>query len=604
MENAVTEQTTQKKKIEFDLSEFTGDDREQMAQMYEETLKDFEPGSIVTGKVMEVHNNEVLVDIGYKSEGLISSDEFEKLDEVNAGDEIYVLLSQIEDDDGMVVLSKQKADEQMRWERIREQHDEGTVIKGTVKRRVKGGLIVSVEGVDAFLPGSHIDVMPVRDMDGCIGEIYDFKIIKMNPERKNIIVSRRQLIEDSRKEKRQSLLSTIEQGQTRTGIVKNITDFGVFVDLDGLDGLLHITDMSWGRVKHPSDMVSVGESIEVRILDVDFERERVSLGLKQKEANPWVDVASKYPVGSRLRGKVVNIVPYGAFVELEEGVEGLVHVSEISWTKRIVRASDVLALGDEVDVVVLDINEQDQKIALGMRQTEENPWDTVQERYPVGSRVKGVVRNFTTYGAFLELEDGIDGMIHVSDMSWTRKVNHPSEVLEKGQEVHAVVLEVDSDNKRISLGLKQAHDDPWAGIAEKYKPGDIVKGSVSKIASFGAFVEIEEGVDGLVHISQISEGHVNKVQDALQVGQEIEARIVRIDREERRIGLSIKAVSLPDEEFQMKQEELMEGLKPGEDMVDLAGAFEDAFDGLIAEEQAEEEEQEWRPGRHGREDSE
>ncbi|MFW5871074.1 MAG: 30S ribosomal protein S1 [Verrucomicrobiota bacterium] len=575
-----------------------------MAQMYEETLKDFEPGSIVTGKVMEVHNNEVLVDIGYKSEGLISSDEFEKLDEVNAGDEIYVLLSQIEDDDGMVVLSKQKADEQMRWERIREQHDEGTVIKGTVKRRVKGGLIVSVEGVDAFLPGSHIDVMPVRDMDGCIGEIYDFKIIKMNPERKNIIVSRRQLIEDSRKEKRQSLLSTIEQGQTRTGIVKNITDFGVFVDLDGLDGLLHITDMSWGRVKHPSDMVSVGESIEVRILDVDFERERVSLGLKQKEANPWVDVASKYPVGSRLRGKVVNIVPYGAFVELEEGVEGLVHVSEISWTKRIVRASDVLALGDEVDVVVLDINEQDQKIALGMRQTEENPWDTVQERYPVGSRVKGVVRNFTTYGAFLELEDGIDGMIHVSDMSWTRKVNHPSEVLEKGQEVHAVVLEVDSDNKRISLGLKQAHDDPWAGIAEKYKPGDIVKGSVSKIASFGAFVEIEEGVDGLVHISQISEGHVNKVQDALQVGQEIEARIVRIDREERRIGLSIKAVSLPDEEFQMKQEELMEGLKPGEDMVDLAGAFEDAFDGLIAEEQAEEEEQEWRPGRHGREDSE
>ncbi len=604
MEDTATEQTTQKKKIEFDLSEFTGDDREQMAQMYEETLKDFEPGSIVTGKVMEVHNNEVLVDIGYKSEGLIPSNEFEELNEVNAGDEIYVLLSQIEDDDGMVVLSKQKADEQMRWERIREQHDEGTVIKGTVKRRVKGGLIVSVEGVDAFLPGSHIDVTPVRDMDGCIGETYDFKIIKMNPERKNIIVSRRQLIEDSRKEKRQHLLSTIEPEQTRTGIVKNITDFGVFVDLDGLDGLLHITDMSWGRVKHPSDMVSVGDTLEVRILDVDFERERVSLGLKQKDANPWKDVASKYPVGSRLRGKVVNIVPYGAFVELEEGVEGLVHVSEISWTKRIVRASDVLSLGDEVDVVVLDINEQDQKIALGMRQTEENPWDTVQARYPVGTRVKGVVRNFTTYGAFLELEDGIDGMIHVSDMSWTRKVNHPSEVLEKGQEVQAVVLEVDSDNKRISLGLKQAHDDPWATIADKYKPGDIVKGVVSKIASFGAFVELEEGVDGLVHISQISDGHVEKVQDALQVGQELEARIVRIDRDERRIGLSIKAVSLPDEEFQMKQEELMEGLKPGEDMVDLAGAFEDAFDGLIAEEQREEEEQEWRPGRHSDEDSE
>ncbi len=596
MENATTEQTTQKKKIEFDLSEFTGDDREQMAQMYEETLKDFEPGSIVSGKVMEIHNNEVLVDIGYKSEGLIPSNEFEKLNEVNPGDEIYVLLSQIEDDDGMVVLSKEKADEQMRWDRIREQHDEGTVTHGTVKRRVKGGLIVSVEGVDAFLPGSHIDVTPVRDMDGCIGQTYDFKIIKMNPERKNIIVSRRQLIEDSRKEKRQTLLTTIEPGQTREGIVKNITDFGVFVDLDGMDGLLHITDMSWGRIKHPSEMVSVGDNLEVRILDVDYERERVSLGLKQKGANPWQDVTSKYPVGSRLRGKVVNIVPYGAFVELEEGVEGLVHVSEISWTKRIVRASDVLSLGDEVDVVVLDINEDEQKIALGMRQTEENPWDTVQERYPVGTRVKGVVRNFTTYGAFLELEDGIDGMIHVSDMSWTRKVNHPSEVLEKGQEVQAVVLEVDSNNKRISLGLKQAHQDPWVTIAENYKPGDIVKGLVSKIASFGAFIELEEGVDGLVHISQISDGHVNKVQDALQVGQEVEARIVRIDRDERRIGLSIKAVSLPEEEFRMKQEELMEGLKPGEDMVDLAGAFDDAFDGLVAQE--EEEEQEWRPGQH------
>jgi small subunit ribosomal protein S1 len=588
------EQTTQKKKIEFNLSDFSANDRDQMTQMYEETLKDFEPGSIVTGKVMEVHNNEVLVDIGYKSEGLIPANEFEELDQIEPGDELYVLLSEIEDDDGMVVLSKQKADDQMRWDRIREQYDEGNVIKGTVKRRVKGGLIVNVEGVDAFLPGSHIDVTPVRDMDSCLGQTYDFKIIKMNPERKNIIVSRRQLIEDSRKQKRQELLETIEPGQTRQGIVKNITDFGVFVDLDGMDGLLHITDMSWGRIKHPSEMVSIGDPLEVRILDIDYERERVSLGLKQKEANPWQDVSSKYPVGSRLRGKVVNIVPYGAFVELEEGVEGLVHVSEISWTKRIVRASDVLSLGDEVDVAVLDINEQEQKIALGMRQTEENPWDTVQERYPVGSRVKGTVRNFTSYGAFLELEDGIDGMIHVSDMSWTRKVNHPSEVLEKGQEVEAAVLEVDSDNKRISLGLKQAHDDPWASIADKYKVGDLVKGVVSKIASFGAFVEIEEGVDGLVHISQISEGHVDKVQDALQVGQEVEARIVRIDRDERRIGLSIKAATLPDEEFQMKQEELMEGLKPGEDMVDLAGAFDEAFDGLVVQE----EEEEWRPGQH------
>jgi small subunit ribosomal protein S1 len=390
--------------------------------------------------------------------------------------------------------------------------------------------------------------------------------------------------------KKRELLSTIVKGQARKGTVKNITDFGVFVDLDGLDGLLHITDMSWGRIKHPSEMVRVGDPIEVVILDVDQDKERVSLGLKQRSANPWDDINEKFPVGSRLRGKVVNLVPYGAFVEIEEGVEGLVHVSEISWTKRVARASDVLSVGDEVDVVVLSVNPEEQKIALGMRQTEANPWDTVQARYPVGTRINGQVRNFTSYGAFVELEDGIDGMIHVSDMSWTRKINHPSEVLEKGQTVDAVVLEVDSGNKRISLGLKQASDDPWNTISSRYQIGQLVKGTVLKVATFGAFIQLEEGVDGLVHISQISDDHVEKVRDALDVGQEVEARVIKIDQVARRIGLSIKAKEMPEEEFTRHKEEMLEGLQPGENMVDLAGAFDEAFSGL----------EEWHPGENKR----
>jgi small subunit ribosomal protein S1 len=366
------------------------------------------------------------------------------------------------------------------------------------------------------------------------------------------------------------------------------------VDLDGLDGLLHITDMSWGRIKHPSEMVSVGQELEVQILEVDQDRERVSLGLKQAQPNPWDDIENKFPVGSRLHGKVVNLVPYGAFVEIERGVEGLVHVSELSWTRRIARASDVLAVGQEVDVVVLSINKSEQKIALGVRQTEDNPWDTVQERYPVGSRVKGTVRNFTSYGAFVELEDGIDGMIHISDMSWTRKINHPSELLNKADEVEAVVLEVDPTQNRISLGLKQAQDDPWNSIMARFEVGQIVKGKITKVASFGAFVEIEEGVDGLVHISQISDERVERVKDVLNIGDEIEARIMRIDRAERRIGLSIKAAKMPDDEFMRQRDDMIEGLRRGEDMVDLAGAFDEALGGLAMGSP-----EEWRPGQSG-----
>ncbi|MFC1453274.1 30S ribosomal protein S1 [Verrucomicrobiota bacterium] len=565
-----------------------------MARMYEETLKDFVEGSIVKGTVLEVRSNEVLVDIGYKSEGVIPGVEFGDLNEVKPGDHFDVLLAEIEDDSGMVLLSKEKADLKLRWDHVLAAYDEGSVVGGTIKTRVRGGMIVDVEGVDAFLPGSQLDVMPVRNTDAYLGRDFDFKILKISQERRNIILSRRELIEETLRTKKRELMATIEAGQQRRGKVKNITDFGVFVDLDGLDGLLHITDMSWGRIKHPSEMVSVGQELDIVILDVDHERERVSLGLKQKTPNPWEGIEAKFPIGSRLRGRVVNLVPYGAFVELEEGVEGLVHVSEISWTRRVVRASDVLGVGQEVDVVVLSINKDEQKIALGIRQTEANPWDTVQERYPVGSRVSGEVRNFTSYGAFVELEDGIDGMIHVSDMSWTRKINHPSEVLQKGSSVEAVVLEVDPDNKRIGLGLKQAQEDPWNTIASRYNVGQVVRGKVSKVASFGAFIEIEEGVDGLVHISQISDEHVEKVRDVLKVGDEIEARVLRIDRAERRIGLSVKAAGLGEEEFAQQQEEILEGLRPGEDMVDLAGALDEALGmgGAVAEE--------WRPGQKDR----
>ena len=585
MQQTTEQPTKRKKKVDFDLSQFGGDDRAEMARMYEETLKSFTEGSIVDGEVLEVRNSEVLVDIGYKSEGVIPAVEFKNLGEVKPGDKLRVLLAQIEDENGMVVLSKEQAEQKLMWEAVLAKHAEGGEVQGIVRTRVRGGLIVDVDGVDAFLPGSQIDAVPVHNTDSLLGQTFDFKILKISPERRNIIVSRRALIEERLRGKKKKLLAEIEVGQKRSGKVKNITDFGVFVDLDGLDGLLHITDMSWGRIKHPSEMVSVGEELEVSILDVDLDRERVSLGLKQSTANPWDDIETKCPVGSRVRGKVVNLVPYGAFVELEKGVEGLVHVSEISWTKRVARASDVLSIGEEVDVAVLSVNRSDQKIALGIRQTEDNPWDTVQARYPVGSRIKGTVRNFTSYGAFVELEDGIDGMIHVSDMSWTRKINHPSELIEKGQDVEAIVLEVDPSNQRISLGLKQASDDPWNTIASRYTIGQVVKGTVTKVASFGAFVELEEGVDGLVHISQISEDHVEKVRDALDVGREVEARIVRVDRAERRIGLSMRAVAMADEEFSQQQEQIAaDGLRPGEDMVGLASAFDEAFG------------EEWTPG--------
>lgn len=551
---------------------------QELSDLLDASLKQAEENRIVKGMVLEVRPSEVLIDVGGKSEGVVPVGEFDDVSQVQIGTEVDVLIIQTENEDGMVVLSKKLADDKIRWESVLERYPEGCVVKGLVKSKVRGGLIVDVDGVESFLPGSQIDISPVHNPDDYLGNTYDFKLIKISNDRRNIILSRRELMEEQLSDKRDALLDTLVKGERRIGKVKNITDFGVFVDLDGIDGLLHITDLSWGRVKHPSEIVQPGQELEVVILDVDQSRGRVSLGLKQAQPNPWDDIEMRYPANSRLRGKVVNLVPYGAFVELEPGIEGLVHVSEFSWTQRVVRASDVLNIDDEVDVVVLGVNKEEQKIALGIRQTEENPWDTVSDRYPVGTRVKGKVRNFTSYGAFIQLEDGIDGMVHVSDMNWTRKINHPTELLQKGQEVETVVLEIDSANQRISLGLKQAQEDPWSNITAHYAVGQLVKGKVSKIASFGAFVELEGGVDGLVHISQLSDDHVERVKDAIKVGQEVEARIVRIDTEGRRIGLSMKSDGGEDTDFELPDEYKTESsLKVGQNIVGLASAFDEAF---------------------------
>ena len=551
-------------------------------------------GSLIEGTVSAIKGDDVFVDIGYKSTGTIGIDEFGEGAEVKVGDKVTVMLRELENDKtGMVVLSKRAADDKIRWDKILERYVEGCVVTGTIKSAVRGGLLVQIDDVEAFLPGSQVEVTPVKELEPYVGQTFDFKVIKISNERRNLIVSRRELIEGQLAEKKAELLACLQKGEVRKGRVKNITDFGAFVDLDGIDGLLHITDMSWGRIKHPSEILKVGQEIDVMVLDIDRDRERISLGLKQTTENPWNTIQDRFPVGARVSGKVVNLAAYGAFVEIAPGIEGLVHISEFSWTKRVARASDVLSVGDEVQVVVLSVDMENQKIALGIRQTQANPWDTVQERFPVGSKVKGKVRNFTAYGAFVELEEGIDGMIHVSDMSWTRKINHPSECLQKGQEVEAVVLDVNAKDQRISLGLKQAQPDPWDEIAQKFPVGSVVKGKVSKIASFGAFVELEDGVDGLVHISQISDQRVDKVKDALEVGQEVEARVVKVDRGERRIGLSIRAMSMSDEEVQaLASEASGEGsgshsasTSGSENLGGLSAAFDNAFANV-----------EWQPG--------
>ncbi|KXU35007.1 30S ribosomal protein S1 [Cephaloticoccus primus] len=550
-----------------------------MQELLEQSSFDkLKEGSIVSGTITEIRQNEVVVDIGGKSEGLIPAHEFIDIGELQIGSQIEVLVEKLEDKGGSPVVSFDKAEQKKNWENILTTFPEGSVATGRVKAKVKGGLIISV-GVDAFMPASHIDVQPPKNLDQYVGQTYDFKVLKINPERKNIVLSRRELIEEQRAEKRRSLLESIEPGQVRKGIVKNITDFGAFIDLDGMDGLLHITDMSWGRISHPSEMLKQGEEIEVMIIEVNREKERVSLGLKQTTRNPWDEIDRKYPVGAKIAGKVVNLVPYGAFVELEPGVEGLVHITEMSWTRRITKPSELLKVGDEVEAVVLGIQKEEQKISLGLRQLEPNPWDMVRHNYPVGARVRGKVRNMTTYGAFIELEEGIDGMVHVSDMSWTRKVNHPSEVLKKGDEVEATVLDVDAQQQRISLGMKQLTDDPWADIDSHFKIGDVITGTVTKLTSFGAFVDLRDGIDGLVHISQISEDRVEKVKDVLSAGQEVTARVIKIDRDERRLGLSIKAANYSSEELAAETASF-EALnrQSGTDMMNLGDILDAAHD--------------------------
>ena len=544
----------------------------------EEALKGssmrFAPGEIVKGTIIEVRNKEVLVDIGYKSEGTISGGEFDDIKTVKVGDVIDVLIERLEDKEGNVILSKEKAEFKKNWDRILIIAGEGTTVTGKVKSAIKGGLIVNI-GVEAFLPASQIDIIPPKNLQPFIGNTYEFKVVKINLDRQNVVLSRRELIEAERGARRAALLTDMTPGDIRKGVVKNITDFGAFIDLNGLDGLLHITDMSWGRIAHPSDILKVGQELDVVVLDVNREKERVSLGLKQKLSNPWENIEGKFTVGQKVKGKVVNLVPYGAFVELEPGVEGLVHVTELSWTKRIAKPSDVLKAGQELEAVVLGINREEQKISLGVRQLETNPWDQAAEKYPAGTKVKGKIRNLTSYGAFLELEEGIDGMIHVSDVSWTRKINHPSEVLKKGDEVEAVVLEVDKANQRIALGVKQLGEDPWSNIDKFYKVGDLVTGKVTKLASFGAFVGLDHDIDGLVHISQVSEERIDKIKNVLKPGEDVNARVIKIDKSERRIGLSIKAANYSTEQL-VAEQKMLDNLKPGEDLVALQHAFDAA----------------------------
>jgi small subunit ribosomal protein S1 len=544
------------------------------------SFKELRENSIVRGTIIDIKPQVVLVDIGYKSEGAVPVSEFEDED-IQVGDEIEVLLQRLENDEGMVVLSKEKAAHKQNWDKIVKVFHEGGLVKGKVRGVVKGGLTVNV-GVEAFLPGSQIDIIPPKDLNEYVGNVYEFKIVKINDDRKNVVLSRREVIEAERSEQRQRFLETVKIGDKVEGAVKNITDFGVFVDLNGMDGLLHITDMSWGRINHPTEMVAVGQRLTVQVLDVNREKERVSLGLKQMQNNPWENIEASYPIGHRVKGKVTKLVAYGAFVEIQDGVEGLVHVSELSWTKRIARPSDVLSLGQELEAVVLGINKEEQKISLGVRQLDSNPWDDIDQRYPVGTKIKGKVRNLTAYGAFVEMEEGIDGMIHVSDLSWTRKINHPSEALKKGDEMEAVVIEIDKANQRISLGVKQLDEDPWAGIDAKFHVGDLVKGTVAKLASFGAFIQLKDDIDGLVHISQLSEDHVNRVKDVLKVGQEVEARVIKVDKVERRIGLSIKAANYSEDELR-RETAAFEALRPSTDMVGLEEAFKFA-------------QEEWRPG--------
>lgn len=533
-----------------DIPKDAGDSMESVMDMYEESFKRFAEGEVVTGRIISIDKDQVLIDIGYKSEGQVRMQEF--LDEngnitAKVGDAIEVMVEWWDDEEERVLLSKDKAANIKIWESIKTSYDEEGTVKGTITNRVKGGFSVDI-GVPAFLPGSQADLRPIRNLDEMVGKEFDFKILKYNRKRSNIVLSRRAILEKELDEKRTATLANIEEGKVVEGAVKNITEYGVFVDLGGVDGLLHITDISWGRVKHPSELFSIGDDITVKILNLDLENERVSLGMKQLAEDPWTTAAEKYAVGSRVTGKVVSLTDYGAFIELEEGIEGLIHVSEMSWTRKIRHPSKVVSVGDEVEAVVLDIKPESRRISLGMKQVVPNPWDVISGKYPIGTTIEGKIKNITDFGLFIGIDEGIDGLVHISDISWTKRIKHPSELYKKGDVVQAIVLDIEKNNERFSLGIKQLQNDPWQSVSERYEVGKEITGTITNLTDFGVFVELEEGIEGLVHISEISKDKIKSPTEKFKVGDVITSRVMNINTEERRIGLSIKRLEIEDEQ--------------------------------------------------------
>jgi len=522
--------------------------------LYEESLKQIEEGAIVTGTVISINPDTVLVDVGYKSEGEIPIFQFKDPQgniTIEEGDKVEVLVVSREDDEGIIHISKEKADKIKAWREITKACNEGAVIEGTIVARVKGGMSVDIGGVIAFLPGSQIDIRPIRNMDELVGQSFKFKVLKLNEKRNNIVISRRALLEEEREKKRKELLEKIEENVVLEGTVKNITEYGAFIDLDGLDGLLHITDMSWGRINHPSEILSIGDTINVKVIKYDHERQRVSLGLKQLSPDPWENIEEKYPIGVRIKGKVVSITDYGAFIELEEGVEGMVHVTEMAWGKKLRHPSKIVDLGEMVEIEVIGVDPEKKRISLSMKQLEKDPWQVVEEKYPVGTKIVGRIKTVTNFGVFVGLGEGVDGLVHVSDMSWTKKIRNPADIYKKGQEIEAVVLKIDRENERFSLGIKQLEKDPWDEIPDQYRLGDLVKGNVTNVTDFGVFLEIEKGIEGLIHISELSDERLEDIRNFSVVGDELEAKIIHLDPRERKIGLSIKALKKEMEKADM-----------------------------------------------------
>ncbi len=526
------------------------DNLDNLMDMYEESFKRFQEGAVVTGRIISVDKEHVLVDIGYKSEGQIRIHEFKDDDgniKAEVGDQVEVMVELWDDDEEVVILSKEKAASVKIWEEIKKTYDEDGTVEGVITNRVKGGFSVDI-GVQAFLPGSQADLRPIRNLDDMVGQTYQFKILKYNRKRSNIVLSRRVMLEQDRESKRAATLKAISEGKVIEGIIKNITEYGVFVDLGGVDGLLHITDISWGRVKHPSELFSLGDNIKVKILSLDLEKERVSLGLKQLSEDPWLTAMEKYALGSRITGRVVSLTDYGAFVELEEGIEGLIHVSEMSWTRKIRHPSKVVSIDEPVEAVVLDIKPESRRISLGMKQVVPNPWDVISEKYPVGTTIEGKIKNITDFGLFIGIDEGIDGLVHISDISWTKRIKHPSELYKKGDVVQSVVMEIDKANERFSLGVKQMQPDPWKTVSERYEVGKEITGTVTNITDFGVFVELEEGIEGLVHVSEITKEKIKTPEGKFNVGDLINAKVMNINSDERRIGLSIKRLEIEDEQ--------------------------------------------------------